>query len=49
MERIIDVMKLIGKRGLSHRGKQVEAAYTLDDNTIDHGNFFRNYSFAGKI
>ena len=39
LEHIIDVMKLIGKRGLSYRGKQGEAAYTLDDNTIDHGNF----------
>lgn len=34
LERIIDVMKLIGKTGLSHRGKQAEAAYTLDDDTI---------------
>lgn len=39
LERIIDVLKLIGKRGLSYRGNQNEAAHTLEDDTIDHGNF----------
>lgn len=39
MERVIDVIKLIGKRGLSYRGKDAEAAYSLDDPHIDHGNF----------
>lgn len=48
LERIIDVMKLIGKRGLSHRGKQAEAAYTLDDDTIDHGNFLEIILLLGK-
>lgn len=48
LERIIDVMKLIGKRGLSHRGKQAGAAYTLDDDTIDHGNFLEIILLLGK-
>jgi len=33
------VIKLIGKRGLSYRGKTNEAAYSLDDSSLDHGNF----------
>jgi len=37
--RLIDVIKLIGKRGLSYRGKTNEAAYSLDDSSLDHGNF----------
>ncbi|XP_060857136.1 uncharacterized protein LOC132934792 isoform X2 [Metopolophium dirhodum] len=36
---LIDVLKLIGKRGLSYRGKTNEAAYSLDDSSLDHGNF----------
>ncbi|KAK9535823.1 hypothetical protein VZT92_008178 [Zoarces viviparus] len=48
LERIIDVMKLIGKRGLSYRSKQGEAAYTLDDDTIDHGNFLEMIVLLGK-
>ncbi|XP_031779558.1 uncharacterized protein LOC116416182 [Nasonia vitripennis] len=39
LERIVDIIKLIGKRGLSYRGNKVEAAYTLEDNGVDHGNF----------
>lgn len=38
-ERIIAVVKLIGKRGLSYRGKNNEAAYCLNDSNLDHGNF----------
>lgn len=39
-QRLIDTVKLIGKRGLSYRGaKNSEAAYTLNDPTLDHGNF----------
>lgn len=37
--RLIDVLKLIGKRGLSYRGKTNKAAYSLDDSSLDHGNF----------
>lgn len=39
LERVIDVVKLIGKRGLSYRGNKYEAAYTLEDLSLDHGNF----------
>lgn len=39
MERIVDVVKLIGKRGLSYRGTSEEAAYTLDSVEADHGTF----------
>lgn len=38
--RLIDIIKLIGKRGLSYRGaKNAEADYTLDNSALDHGNF----------
>ena len=46
LERIIDVVK--GKRGLSYRGMQSEAAYTLDDSSIDHGNFLEMIHLLGK-
>lgn len=40
IERIIDTIKLVGKRGLSYRGaKDAEAAYTLSNPNLDHGNF----------
>ncbi|KAL3976231.1 NLR family CARD domain-containing protein 3 [Sarotherodon galilaeus] len=34
LEPIVDVVKVLGKRGLSY--VEIEAAYTLADNTIDH-------------
>lgn len=39
MRRIVDVVILIGKLGLSYRGKDNKAAYILDDAFLDHGNF----------
>ncbi|XP_050065875.1 uncharacterized protein LOC126554927 [Aphis gossypii] len=36
---VSDWKHLIGKRGLSYRGKRNEAAYSLNDNNLDHGNF----------
>ncbi|XP_025425713.1 uncharacterized protein LOC112694465 [Sipha flava] len=36
IERIVDVVKLIGKCGLAYRGKRNEAAYTLNNPNIDH-------------
>lgn len=39
LERIIDVLKLIEKRGLSYRGNRNEGAHSLNNNTLDHGNF----------
>lgn len=38
LECVVDVVKMIGKRGLSYRLEN-EAAYMLDDCNIDHGNF----------
>ncbi|XP_025196206.1 zinc finger MYM-type protein 1-like [Melanaphis sacchari] len=37
--QIIEVIKLIGKQGLPFRGNKSEAAYKLDDSSINHGNF----------
>lgn len=37
LERLITVIKLIGKRRLSYRGVANEASKTLNDDTIDHG------------
>ena len=37
--RIIKVIKLIGKCGLSFRGKQYESANLLLDTNLDYGNF----------
>ena len=36
MDRVINVIK---KQGLSYRGSEFEAAYNLEDQSIDHGNF----------
>ena len=35
------MVKLIGKRGLSYRGSNEEAAYTLDTEEIDHGTILK--------
>lgn len=48
MERVVDVVKLIGKRGLSYRGSKEEAAYTLDNDEIDHGTFLEVMKLLGK-
>lgn len=48
LERIIDVIKLIGKRGLSYRGNQSESAYMLDSLSTDHGNFLDILLLLGK-
>ena len=39
--RIIKVIKLIGKRGLSFSGKQYESAKLLLDTNLDHGNLLQ--------
>lgn len=39
LQRVIYVVKLIGKRGLSYRGHRNEGADSLNDSTLDHGNF----------
>ena len=48
LERVVDVVKVLGKRGLSYRHTANEAAYTLDDGTIDHGNFLELILLLGK-
>ena len=48
LERVVDIVKVIGKRGLIYRGTQSEAAYTLDDMSIDHGNFLELIILLGK-
>lgn len=39
LERVIEIVKLIGKRSLSYRATQYESSYSLQDPTLDHGNF----------
>ena len=39
LSRVVDMVKLIGKRCLSYRGSENEAAYTLSNPQQDHGNF----------
>ncbi|CAH2326702.1 zinc finger MYM-type 1-like [Pelobates cultripes] len=39
LHRVVDVVKVIGKQGLSYRGDKDEAAFNLEDITKDHGNF----------
>ncbi|XP_008178665.1 zinc finger MYM-type protein 1-like [Acyrthosiphon pisum] len=49
LERLIDIIKLIGKRGLSYRGaRDAEAAYTLNDSSLDHGNFLEIVMLLSK-
>lgn len=47
-EHVVNIVKLTGKRGLSYRGTQSVAAYTLEDNNIDHGNFLELAILLGK-
>ena len=48
LERVVDAVKVLGKRGLSYRHVENKAAYTLNDNTIDHGNFSELIVLLGK-
>lgn len=45
---IVEIVKFIGKQGLSFRGHRHEAAYELDNPTVNHGIFFRNCSIIDK-
>jgi hypothetical protein len=47
--RIIEIIKLIGKRGLSYRGQKCEAAYTLNYCNLDHGNFLEMVILISKF
>ncbi|KAM4796255.1 uncharacterized protein WCC33_001402 [Rhinophrynus dorsalis] len=48
LERVIETIKLSGKRGLSYRAT-TEAAYTLDDEKLDHGNFLEILLLLSKF
>lgn len=48
MERVVEVVKVVGKRDLSYRQEENEAAYTLDNDSIDHGNFLELVILLGK-
>uniref|UniRef100_A0A3B3S3W6 HAT C-terminal dimerisation domain-containing protein n=1 Tax=Paramormyrops kingsleyae TaxID=1676925 RepID=A0A3B3S3W6_9TELE len=48
LERVVEVIKVIGKRGLSYRQVENEAAYTLDNDGLDHGNFLELIILLGK-
>lgn len=48
LDRVVEVVRVIGKRGLSYRQEQNEAAYTLEDNSLDHGNFLELITLLGK-
>ena len=48
MERVISVIKVIGKRGLSYRGDKHEAAYSLENMALDHGNFLEMVLLLSK-
>ncbi|KAJ8362304.1 hypothetical protein AAFF_G00384490 [Aldrovandia affinis] len=48
LERVVDVVKVIGKRGLSYSHVENEAAYKWDDCTLDHGNFLELILVIGK-
>jgi hypothetical protein len=39
LEHVVDIVKVIGKRGLSYSGMQSEAVYTLEDASMDHSHF----------
>lgn len=50
LERIIETIKVIGIRGLSFRGsKDAKAAYTLNDDSLDHGNFLEMLILISKF
>ncbi|XP_059901454.1 uncharacterized protein LOC132452716 [Gadus macrocephalus] len=48
LDRVVEVVRVIGKRGLSYRHEDNEAAYTLEDSSLDHGNFFEMILLLGK-
>lgn len=48
MEKMFDVVRVIGKRGLSYRGHS-ESAHTLGDEGTDHGFFIEIHQINRKI
>ncbi|KAL6485944.1 hypothetical protein MHYP_G00053360 [Metynnis hypsauchen] len=48
LDRVVEVVRVIGKRCLSYRQEENEAAYTLEENSLDHGNFLEIITLLGK-
>jgi hypothetical protein len=48
MERVIDVVKVIGKCGLSYRGHRHKAAYNMENMAVNHGKFLDLIWFLSK-
>lgn len=49
LERIIETIKTIGKRGMSYRGTQNEASRSLSNTNIDHGTFLELILLISKF
>jgi Domain of unknown function (DUF4371)/hAT family C-terminal dimerisation region len=49
LTRLIEIVKFIGKRGLSYRAHSHEAAFSLKDETNDHGNFLELVLLLSKF
>ena len=41
LERVVNIVKLIGKRALSYRGNKNESTQSIADMSVDHGNFLK--------
>ena len=49
VDRVVSMVKLIGKRGLPYRGKAgCETVNVLADERVDHGTFLEIVIFAAK-
>jgi hypothetical protein len=49
LTRLIEIVKLIGKRGLSYRAHRNETAFSLKNETNDHGNFLELVLLLSKF
>ena len=48
LNRVIDVIKLIGRQGLAFRGKRNEALHNIFDDSLNHGNFLEIIKLISK-
>lgn len=48
MERVVEVVKVVGKRGFSYRKEHNESSYTLDNDSLGHGNSLELIILLGK-
>ncbi|GBM51372.1 hypothetical protein AVEN_270047-1 [Araneus ventricosus] len=46
--RIIDIIKMLSKQALPFRGHRNESAYTLDNDTLNHGSFVATVQLMAK-